>query len=68
MSKSIVNIKYKSVFFIMSDLIKWPTMKVIINNIVIFVLFFKFKLTLLCDMKKRQNTDRRLTVVTEVDV
>jgi hypothetical protein len=34
MSKSVVNIKYeKSLFFIMSELIKWPTMQAAINNI-----------------------------------
>ena len=37
MSKSIVNIKYeKSLFFIMSQLIKWPTVQALINNIVLF--------------------------------
>ena len=38
----------------MSELIKWPTMQAIINNIVLlrfcFILFLKFKLTLLRDM------------------
>ena len=53
MRKSIVNIKYEEKFvFIMSELIKWHTVQAVINYIVrfCFILFFEFKLTLLCDM------------------
>ena len=67
---SILNMK--KCVFIMSELIKWPTMKAITNNIVIFVLvlyyFSNLNLTLLCDMYKRHDTDRRLTFVIEVDI
>ena len=41
MSKSIVNIKYEKQFvFIMSKLIKWPTVQAVINNIVLFKFLF----------------------------
>ena len=50
MNKSIVNIKYEQVYYIMFELIKWPTMLTAINNSVLLrfcvILFFEFKLTL----------------------
>ena len=41
----------KKFVFIMSKLIKWPTMQVVLNNIVLlWFCLILFKLTLLCDM------------------
>ena len=34
----------------MFQLIEWPTVQAVINNIVLFTYFFEFKLILLCDM------------------
>ena len=53
-SKSIVNIKYEKKFvFVMSQLITWPAVQAVINNIVLFTclgyIIFN-KLTLFCDM------------------
>ena len=48
MSKSIGNIKYEKFVFIMSELIKWPTVQAVINNILLlrfcFIIFFEFNL------------------------
>ena len=59
MSKIILNIK--KFVIIMSELIKWPTMQAVINNIVhlrfCFILFFEFKLTLLCNTTLTEDVD-----------
>ena len=35
-----VNIKYEKFVFIISELIKWPTVQAVINNIVLFTFLF----------------------------